>query len=38
MPMLLVHLYVYFERVNLCPFVSSSRWQRLAAASDCGTP
>ena len=34
---LLVHLFVYFARVNVCPF-SSSWCQGLAAACDCGTP
>ena len=36
--MRLVHLFVYFTRVNFCPFFSSSWCQGLAAACDCGTP
>ena len=33
---LLVHLFVYFERVNFCPF--SLPLPGLAVAFDCGTP
>ena len=37
--MLLVHLFVYFARVNFCPFSLPLSWcQGLAAASDCDTP
>ena len=35
--MFLVHLFVYFARVNFCP--SSSYWcQGLTETSDCGSP
>ena len=34
---LLVHLFVSYAHVNLCPFLSSFWCQGLAATSDCGT-
>ena len=34
---LLVHLFVSYAHVNLCPFFSSFWCQGLAATSDCGT-
>ena len=36
--MRIVHLFVYFARVNFCLFFSSSWCLGLAAASDCGSP
>ena len=36
--MLLMRLFVYFARVNFCPFFSSSWCRGFAAACDCGTP